>query len=125
MPGRDAEMAIHDNRPALPWVPPLPEVVIRANDREDGHPTRSTTGISVLAIEAIARGNMRFLRWLGPFGEVTHAASPNEREGWHTVCSVLVPLPETGQKVFDHTGDGIIDCPGCCRLLIKRNWRGA
>jgi hypothetical protein len=94
--------------------------------REDTQTTRKFSGITITAIEGKARGDMKFLMWAGRTqGLVVHMSAPMENGIVVTACGEFVPHPDSGITVIDKTAAGIVDCPGCCKLAIKRVWRGA
>jgi len=109
--------------PALP-VPRVSRTIPEwgANGHGSFAPAAINHGsIAVASIEAIARGTVRLIRWEGMHGEFTHMFGGYP---FRSVCGALPIHRADNTDPEDATSGRLITCPECCRLLIKKNWRG-
>lgn len=73
-------------------------------------------GVVASSMEVRLRGGLRLAKWdTTGYGDVTHLVSSGTRV---TLCGDITP-----ERVSLDDDTGTIDCPGCCRLLIKRQYR--
>lgn len=71
---------------------------------------------SATSIRGVPRGSARIRAWHGLHGYLSHFT-------WGPLPLVLCGQPIALDCVISE--DDVITCRGCCRLLIKRNFRGA